>query len=240
MLVPGERRDGGSMPSVVRHVNSDPLGEINMPGVGNRGSQGSGDGEPHLVVARLYEHVEPIDRGERYEDPLQDALSAAKAGTVTGGGSQLNELGGIEFADIEIELSNLDDALVLATDVLEKAGAPEGSEILHGADVLREFGRQQCLAIYLDGVSLPEDVYAELDFERVVEQIGDAAGPASFRGFWQGPEETGLYYFGENADDMFARVEPVLRALPIGQNARVVVRHGKDAFKPRTVRMPRH
>jgi len=211
-----------------------------MPHVGNRDSQGSADGEPHLVVARLYEHVEPIDRGERYEDPLQDALSAAGAGTVTGGGSQLNELGGIEFADIEIELSNLDDALVLATDVLEKAGAPEGSEILHGADVLREFGRQQCLAIYLDGVSLPEDVYAELDFERVVEQIGDAAGPASFRGFWQGPEETGLYYFGENADDMFARVEPVLRALPIGQNARVVVRHGKDAFKPRTVRMPRH
>jgi len=25
---------------------------------------------PHLVLARLYEHVEPIDRGNRYEDPL--------------------------------------------------------------------------------------------------------------------------------------------------------------------------
>ena len=240
MLVPGERRDGGGMPSVVRHVNSDPLGEINMPGVGNRGSQGSGDGEPHLVVARLSEHVEPIDRGERYEDPGQDALSAAKAGTVTGGGSQLNELGGIEFADIEIELANLDDAVALTTDVLEKAGAPQGSEILHGADVLREFGRQQCLAIYLDGVSLPDHVYAELDFERVVEQIAEAAGAESFRGFWQGPEETGLFYFGSNADDMFAHVEPVLRTLPIGQNARVVVRHGKDTLGPRTVRMPRH
>ena len=210
-----------------------------MPYVGRHESGDSGDGATHLIVARLYEHVEPIDRGERYEDPLLDALSAAKAGTVTGGGSQLNELGGIEFADIEIELSNLDDALALTTEVLEKAGAPEGSEILQGSDVLREFGRQQCLAIYLDGVSLPNDVYAELDFEQVVEQIAAAAGPASFRGFWQGPEETGLFYFGANAEEMFARVEPVLRTLPIGQNARVVVRHGKDALKPRTVRMPR-
>jgi hypothetical protein len=47
---------------------------------------------PHVVVARFYEHIEPIDRG-RYEDPLQAALEHAKAGEVTGGGSQLNELG---------------------------------------------------------------------------------------------------------------------------------------------------
>jgi hypothetical protein len=89
-------------------------------------------------------------------------------------------------------------------------------------------------------VSLPDHVYAELDFERVVQQIAEAAGPESFHGFWQGPEETGLFYFGSNADDMFAHVEPVLRTLPIGQNARVVVRHGKDTLGPRTVRMPRH
>jgi hypothetical protein len=38
---------------------------------------------------------------------------------------------------------------------------------------------------------------------------------------------------------MLARVEPVLRRLPIGQNARVVVRHGKPSLHPREVRMPR-
>jgi apolipoprotein N-acyltransferase len=37
----------------------------------------------------------------------------------------------------------------------------------------------------------------------------------------------------------FARVEPVLRRLPIGQNARVVIRHGKQNLNPREVRMPR-
>ena len=45
---------------------------------------------PHVVVARLYEHIEPIDRGDRYEDPLQAVLDQSNAGRVTGGGSQLN------------------------------------------------------------------------------------------------------------------------------------------------------
>jgi hypothetical protein len=82
-------------------------------------------------------------------------------------------------------------------------------------------------------------VYANLDFEQVVDEIGTAAGPNSYRGFWQGPEETGIFLVGPDADDMFARVEPVLHKLPIGQNARVVIRHGKQRLKPREVRVPR-
>ena len=193
----------------------------------------------HLVIARLYEHLEPIDRGERYEDPLDAVLEAAGLGRVTGGGSQLNESGGIEFVDLEIELANLDEALTTTVGALEAAGAPAGSEILHDDTVLREFGTTQCLAIFLDGVSLPDDVYADLDFDGVVTQLDAAAGPAAFRCFWQGAEETGLFFFGSDAEEMFRRAEPVLSARPIGQNARIVIRHGKPAFHPRTVRMPR-
>ena len=193
----------------------------------------------HLILARLYEHIEPIDRGERYEDPLDAVLEAGGLGRVTGGGSQLNELGGIDFVDLEIELANLDEGVTSTIKALEAAGAPVGSEILHDDKVLREFGTLQCLAIFLDGVSLPDDVYANLDFDAVITRLGEAAGPGSFRGFWQGPEETGLFFFGPDAEAMFRNTEPVLQAIPIGQNARVVVRHGKPAFEPRTVRMPR-
>ena len=196
---------------------------------------------PHVVLARVYEHIEPLDRGDRYEEPLHAVLENGKLGRVTGGGSQLNELGGIEYADLEIELANLDDALKTVVDTLEQAGAPQGSELILLSDgrVLGEFGRQQCLAIYLDGVTLPDEVYADLDFEAVVSEIGAAAGEGSYRGFWQGPEETGIYYFGPDAEAMFGRVEPVLRRLPIGQNARVVVRHGKQTSNPRELRLPR-
>jgi hypothetical protein len=198
-------------------------------------------GSSHVVVARLYEHVEPIDRGNRYEDPLQAVLDETNTGRVTGGGSQLNELGGIDYAEIELELSNLDEALRIVSAALEKSGAPKGSELIHAEDarVLREFGTHECLAIYLDGTSLPDDVYANLDFDAVVSEIATAAGRDSYHGCWQGSEETGIFFFGANADDMFARVEPVLRDLPIGQNARVVIRHGKPSLNPREVRMPR-
>jgi len=73
-----------------------------------------------------------------------------------------------------------------------------------------------------------------------VNELGSAAGPGSYRGFWQGAQETGLYFFGSSAEDMFNRVEPLLGKLPIGQNARVVLRHGKQSLNPREVRMPKH
>ncbi len=196
---------------------------------------------PHVVIARMFEHIGPIDRGERYEDPLDEVLAAASIGRVTGGGSQLNERGGIEFADVEIELADLDQALQVVSETLEKSGAPQGSELIDGEDgrVLREFGTQECLGIYLDGRSLPAEVYANLDFDDVVHAIGAAGGPDSYRGGWQGAEETAIYLFGPNAEEIFTRVEPVLRRLPIGQNARVVIRDGKASLNPREVRIPR-
>ena len=56
----------------------------------------------HFVLARITEHVEPIERGERYEEPLADFLKEHGLGEVTGGGSQLTQDGEIEFADVEL------------------------------------------------------------------------------------------------------------------------------------------
>jgi hypothetical protein len=196
---------------------------------------------PHVVIARLYEHIEPIDRGERYEDPLQARLDQhGNLGVVTGGGTQMNEFGGIIHADIEIELANLDEAVRVVAETLEAAGAPQGSELIDAANsgVLTELGTQQCVAIFLDGVTLPDQVYEMLDFEAIVGDLGVAAGGTSYRGFWQGAEETGLFFYGPDAEALFDRVEPVLGRLAIGQNARVVVRYGKPTLNPRELRMP--
>ena len=191
------------------------------------------------VVARLYEHIGPIDRGNRYEDPLDLALRGASLGEVTGGGSQLGALGEIEFADIEIVVSDLDAALPVIARVLEEAGAPAGSQLLGPEAVLREFGTRQSVAVYLDGVSLPDEVYANLDFEELVDRLTEAAGADSFHGYWQGAEETGLFFFGDDAEAMCSRIEAVLRQMPIGQNARVVVRPARSDSPTRTFRLPR-
>ena len=192
------------------------------------------------LIARLYEHIEPLERGTRYEDPLDAALRERGLGEVTGGGSQLTETGEIEFADVEIVVSSLDDALSVIVTTLEEAGAPTATELTGDAGVLRTFGHQQSVAVYLDGVTLPDEVYAELDFDQIVSDLTTAAGEGSYHGYWQGPTETGLFFFGPDAEAMFVRVDPVLRALPIGQNARVAVRRGRGSAGERTVRMPRH
>lgn len=191
------------------------------------------------VTARLYEHIEPLDRGERYEDPLDAALREAGVGEVTGGGSQLGALGEIEFADIEIVVSDVDAALPVITEALEKAGAPAGSQLLGSEAVLREFGTRQSVAVYLDGVSLPDEVYANLDFEDTIGRLTEAAGTDSYHGYWQGAQETGLFFFGDDAEAMCSRIEAVLRQMPIGQNARVVVRSARSDSPTRTFRLPR-
>ena len=193
-----------------------------------------------VVVARLYEHIGPIDRGTRYEDPLDTALRGAGLGEVTGGGSQLGALGEIEFADVEIQVANLDAAISVIVDVLQRSGAPVGSQLLSTGAVIREFGEQQSVAVYLDGTTLPDEVYANLDFDDLIERLTVAAGVDSFHGYWQGPEETGLFFFGRDAEVTFSALEAALRQMPIGQNARVVVRATRDSAHHRTVRMPRH
>ena len=195
--------------------------------------------DPVTLIARLYEHIEPLDRGERYEDPLDDALRAAQIGEVTGGGSQLGQTGEIEFADVEIRARSVDEALPVIVRSLEDSGAPAGSQILDENGVVREFGHQQSVAVYLDGVSLPDDVYENLDFADLVDQLTRAAGDGSFHGSWSGNEETGLYFFGRSAEEMVERIESVLRPMPIGQNARVVARSGRAESEQRTIRIPR-
>ena len=199
----------------------------------------------HPVTARLWEPIQPVARGERYEDPLQEVLQKAGLGEVDGGGCQLSETGEVTFAEVAIYLADLDDALRLTRDTLEAAGAPEGSEFIFMPEAARPampFGRLQSIALYLDGISLPDQVYQELDFDAVVAEIEAALaqpGPA-LHDTWTGNEETGLYFFVPSAEEAFARAEPTLRRTPICQNARLVLRHGHPGLPRREIRLPRH
>jgi hypothetical protein len=197
---------------------------------------------PHAVTIRLWEPIQPIARGERYEDPLHEALTAAKLGEIDGGGSQLGPEGEILYAELAAYLADLDGAVGLARRMLEQAGAADGSEFLFATETGRppvRFGTQQALALYLDGVGLPDEVYANLDFDALVTELQTALG-VPMRETWMGPAETGLYFYGPDAEALFRRGEAVLRRLPICQNARVVLRHGHDSLNPRTIRLPRH
>ena len=52
--------------------------------------------ESHFVTVTMWEYIMPIDRGERYEDPLIEVLEDEGLGGACGGGSQMSDDFGIE------------------------------------------------------------------------------------------------------------------------------------------------
>jgi hypothetical protein len=200
---------------------------------------------PYFVYAKIWEPIEPVARGRRYEDPLQEALEQARVGEVSGGGSSIDKNAGIQFVGVDIELATL-DAVDLVRRVLEEAGAPRGSELQFeedGESRVLSFGVTEGLAIFLDGIHLSDEVYARCSADELVDAIvrdlGSQRG-AEFRGSWQGPEETAIYLYGSDAERIYTAIEATLREYPLCQNARVVVRHGNPARAPREIRLPWH
>ena len=198
---------------------------------------------PHFVYAKLWEAIEPIARGDRYEDPLQAALEAGGLGEVSGGGSSIGKEHGIEYAGIDIDLASL-ESLDLVRRLLDQAGAPKGSELQFehdGKSHVIQFGVTERITIWLDGTSLPDAVYERFSTDQLADQIEAAMRfdpSAEIRGSWQGPRETSIYITGADAERLFRAIEPVLLANPACQNARVIVRDGNPALNPREVRLP--
>src|SRR4051812_47724375 len=54
----------------------------------------------HFVFAKILDPIGPMERGEKYERPMDQALEAQGFGRVTGGGTQLRQGGGIEWVGL--------------------------------------------------------------------------------------------------------------------------------------------
>ena len=189
------------------------------------GAKKSQEAAGEYVIARLNARVQPIDRGEFFEDPLDETLAAGNLGAVTGGGTQLaDEPAGIEFCDLEIRVVKAcADTLRAITDKLEALGAPKGSKLIVESDG-REipFGDNEGLAVFLNGVDLPDEVYAECDFETIVDEFNRLMGDkGQYRGYWQGERETGVYCYGPSYSEMKAAIQPFVQSYPLCQGARI-------------------
>src|SRR6266404_6773955 len=84
------------------------------------------------VTAQLNHKLMPLDRGERYEDPLQDELEKHGFGETDGGGTMTQKSGEIEFIDIEMRLRQTGKSIPFVIKRLESYGAPKGSKLIIG------------------------------------------------------------------------------------------------------------
>ena len=178
-----------------------------------------------ILVAQLNARLQPIHRGEFFEDPLNEALDRAALGQVSGGGTMQAATGEIEYCDIEIQIADeVPKAVKYIVDTLESLGAPKGSK-LHIETESREvtFGQLEGLAVYLNGTDLPDHVYRESDsnfvhseFDRLLDGSGRVLS------FWQGPRETAFYAYGSSFQDMGKRLAGFVSSYPLCERCRVV------------------
>lgn len=177
------------------------------------------------LTARLNAKVQPIDRGDYFEDPLMETLEQASLGTVTGGGTQLaDEPYGIEFCDLEVLVNEADEqTLAIIIKRLNDLGAPKGSKlILDGSGKEFPFGVHEGVGVFLNGTDLPDEVYAECDVNYVIDEFNRLLGDnGSLRGYWQGSSETALYCYGRSFEQMKAALTPFIETYPLCQGARI-------------------
>ncbi len=94
---------------------------------------------PLFVYIKIPEDIHPVERGERFEDPLQEALEQENLGTISGGGSLLSapdENGHrvIEYCGIDVDLYDAPRGLALLRRELVRLKAPEGTTLLYELD----------------------------------------------------------------------------------------------------------
>ena len=82
-----------------------------------------------FVFVKVSESIEPIERGKKYEDPLDAALKAARLGEVTGGGSSLSNERKIQWVGVDVELIDLQKGVPFLKRKLIELGAPKGSTL---------------------------------------------------------------------------------------------------------------
>ncbi len=177
------------------------------------------------VIVRINARVPPTDRREYYEYPLDELLVEHQLGSVIDGRTQLaDDPTGIKSCEVELSLLDIsDDALALITKHLEKLGAPKGSKLIiesTGREV--PFGRQEGIAVYLNGDDLPEIVYQNCDFDIVVSVFDQMMGEkGTYRGYWQGARETSIYCYGKSFSDMKEAILPFLESYPLCKQSRI-------------------
>jgi hypothetical protein len=85
-----------------------------------------------FIFVKIPEAIMPIERGTKYEDPLDAALKAEKVGEVSGGGSQLtkadeNGKRDIAWVGIDVDLTDFERGLPILKTQLIRLGVPKGT-----------------------------------------------------------------------------------------------------------------
>jgi hypothetical protein len=97
---------------------------------------------------------------------------------------------------------------------------------------------QQAVLVYLDGVRLPAQTYAQYDAETIEDRLIEVIRRnrlGEFGGIKVRDQTRILLMHGPDAERLYAGIEQTLRSYPLCQQARVVIRKGGPGAVQREV-----
>ena len=182
--------------------------------------------EPNFIVATLNDKIMPIDRGEIYEDPLNELLIAENIGKVTGGGTMQEASGEIDYCDVEIKLNSTEIDKTIINNIIEKLesfGAPKGSFLtIEKTQEKINVGKLEGIGIYLDGINLPKNVYEECDINFVITEFHRLTETEYIvNRNWQNETGIALYFYGESFEKMKTQIKDLVENYPLCENCRI-------------------
>lgn len=183
----------------------------------------SGDSSMTHFTLQLNARLRPLDRGDIYEDPLHDVLEERGLGETSGGGTGMAENGEVDYCDVELTLKdNNPETLAEMKAIIEAIGVPKGS-FLRGENYKEPVGRLEGLALYVNGIELPDEVYENCDINHVIESICELIdGKGEFYSYNEHLSDTALYFYGDSFQEMADLIAPFLQEYPLCEKSRVI------------------
>lgn len=174
-----------------------------------------------FVLLHLNARLQPIHRGEFFEDMFEEVFSQYDVGEIVGGGTLQEKTGEINSCDIEMDIkeSKLEHfmAFLRKIDTIPKGSWVEIDE------KKTEIGAAEGLGIYLNGTDLPEEVYSSCDINELIGEFDSALeGIGTRLSHWEGSRETALYFYGTGYEEMKTRIETVAKQNSLCEKCRIV------------------
>ena len=174
------------------------------------------------ITLNLNARLQPMHRGD-LEDVLDEVLDKSDIGFVDGGGTLMFPSGEVKSCDIELALNDGSEETIAELEkIIDTMGVPKGSKLLwtasDGEKTERPVGRMEGMALYLNGTDVPKEVYESSDINYVIEQLESRMdGIGRLYSWWEGPEKTALYFYGQSYEKMTAAIQDFIREYPLCQ-----------------------
>lgn len=165
------------------------------------------------MLLHLNMRLMPMDRGNLFEDPLDAVLRKHGIGEVDGGGTLCSPEGMPLSCDVDLAVEPGREAdLVAFLARLDNIAAGSYLEV-DGEQV--SIGTLEGLCLALNGVDLPDEVYAQADLNALVDALDERLGDTGYyASYYIGSKYTNLYFYGESYEDMEEVVRDYARTCP--------------------------